>query len=93
MQHRPIAIRVVLNGYIATVGCQTAVFQSLDGLLDAARKYLLDPQGTERVMAAAAKNGYDANGPYTPVATQEQCETGEVYRDRDICNKGSANAR
>lgn len=61
--HRPIEIAVVLNGYIAKVGCQTVVFQSLDELMTAMRRYLLDPAGEEQRFVKEAKNGYDANAP------------------------------
>lgn len=45
---RPITIHIVLNGYIAEVGCQTIVLQSKQELLRELSAYLDNPGEVER---------------------------------------------
>ncbi len=54
--NRPVNISFALNGFIATVGCQTLVFNDLDELLGNLRSYLQDPEATETAMRKNALN-------------------------------------
>ena len=42
-----ITIDYALNGLVCTIGCQTVVFESIDGFLQELNKYLRDPRKTE----------------------------------------------
>ena len=46
--YRPIEIRVVLNGFVVTVGCQTVVYQDADDLLEELGAYFRDPDAAEK---------------------------------------------
>lgn len=65
---RDIKIRAVLNGFVVEVGCQTVVFNDPDSLAVAVRKYLSDPEGTEKNYLALP-NAKHTNGGDLPVAT------------------------
>lgn len=65
--NRPVNISIVLNGYVAQVGCQTLVFNDLDCLLNNLKCYLQDPAKAEREFLIGAKNrkitmGYQGDG-------------------------------
>lgn len=53
---RDITIKAVLNGYQASVGCQTLVFNVLEDLLEELKSYLLDPEATEKRYREKAVN-------------------------------------
>lgn len=54
--NRPVNISIVLNGYVAIVGCQTIVFNDLDCLLTNLKVYLQDPDKAEKQFLVGAKN-------------------------------------
>lgn len=55
-----VTIRMVANGYIVTVGCQTFVFPEdsagVDDLFSRLRAYMSDPTGYEKKFLAACGN-------------------------------------
>lgn len=53
---RPITIKPVLNGFIATVGCQEVVFPSLAALVAGVSEFYTDPAGTEKRYRDSAVN-------------------------------------
>jgi hypothetical protein len=55
MKYRGITISPCLNGFVCTIGCQTAVFESCDSLLSALEKYLNNPDKTEKEYMEATR--------------------------------------
>ena len=53
---RDVLIHPVLNGFVATVGCQQVVFLDIDTLAEALRAYVRDPRATERAFLKAPVN-------------------------------------
>lgn len=53
---RSIEIKPVLNGFVASVGCQQLVFTSVQDLSAAVRDYYLDPEGVEKKHIEGALN-------------------------------------
>jgi hypothetical protein len=53
---RNIDIRPVLNGWVAKVGCQELVFDSVDGLVAHLQSYIDDPHGMEKETVEGAVN-------------------------------------
>ena len=56
MKPRDITIKVVLNGWIVIVGCQTILFTDLVLLTQEIGTYLLDPEDRERHYLETAVN-------------------------------------
>lgn len=82
-----IKIDVVLNGFVCEVGCQRVVYQTREALLEELRKYLTDPQATEKEYQGCALNARiigcgDQPDPGAPLraATQERQQPGQVAR-------------
>ncbi len=53
---RPVTIKAVLSGWIAEVGCQTLVFNTLDDLIMSLKEYLIHPVQEERKFLTQSVN-------------------------------------
>lgn len=53
---RKFTVIPVLNGYVVEIGCQTAVFTSVNDLTNAIGTYLRSPKETEEKWRATALN-------------------------------------
>ena len=53
---RDVTIHAVLNGWTATVGCQTLVYTDADKLVGDLKEFLVDPEKKEKAMTESAVN-------------------------------------
>ena len=60
---KQITINAAMNGFIAKVGCQTLVFQSVDLLCEELKRYLKDPNVVEKEYIDKSINTKHTMGP------------------------------
>lgn len=75
---REVRISAVLNGWVATVGCQTLVYDDADELVHDLREYMADPAKKEMQVLKDAKN------KYLVCREQLQANPGLVGQFRDL---------
>lgn len=83
---RKITIDPVLNGFIATVGCQRLVFNEVSQLTFALEGYLKDPDKVEKIYrdkALNAKHMFEERAP-EPCPPQTTANLGSVLRDAGV---------
>ena len=50
MKYRDFSVKVVLNGFVITIGCQQVVASTPEQLIELVKKYMKAPQATESLM-------------------------------------------
>jgi hypothetical protein len=65
MKYRDFNVKVVLNGFIITIGCQQAVASTPKELVDLVKKYMDNPAKTEKEMTEKSLR-FEESSLYTP---------------------------